>query len=433
MMYRNLKLLVCVLIFSLFYGISFAQDPTPDSWITDANGNYINNGEVKILGGRPITISPAGFIKIKGDTGGWANGFWFLGSSNTEFGGFGAFGGADTLNYYYIGPSYNSPYMTITNGGKVGIGATNPSSYTKLDIEGDKLLIRSTSNSWGQLQVANPIDNESTIAIAAGGTGSPGNDTTYIRQWIMGINPYGVGVDKFSITNKGLTTSAPFVILEGGNVGIGTTNPGAKLELSGTGGNQTPVLKITSTTGGSIFHWASSATAPNLVSGDHLIHIFGKAMSTRNSAHVGFRYVGDGSASNTLSFGLYAVDDIMNINGNGNVGIGTTNPTNKLDVNGTIRAKEIKVESNWSDFVFEDSYNLPSLNHVASYIKENKHLPDIPSAKEVEKEGLSMSQMMAKQMQKIEELTLYLIAMKKENESQSKKIAALEKELSDRK
>jgi hypothetical protein len=129
-------------------------------------------------------------------------------------------------------------------------------------------------------------------------------------------------------------------------------------------------------------------------------------MSTRNSAHVGFRYVGDGSVSNTLSFGLYAVDDIMNINGNGNVGIGTLNPTNKLDVNGTIRAKEVKVETNWADHVFQEDYNLPTLDTVESYIKENKHLPDIPSAKEVEEEGLSMSQMMAKQMQKIEELTL---------------------------
>jgi len=110
----------------------------------------------------------------------------------------------------------------------------------------------------------------------------------------------------------------------------------------------------------------------------------------------------------------------------GNVGIGTNTPQSKLTVNGTITAKEIKVESGWSDFVFEETCDLPSLNSVESYIKRNGHLPDIPSANEVEQQGLSVSEMLAKQMQKIEEMTLYLIQQKKENDRLKERVVMLE-------
>ena len=137
----------------------------------------------------------------------------------------------------------------------------------------------------------------------------------------------------------------------------------------------------------------------------------------------------------------YPVNDSISVGSgyfNGNVGIGTTSPQSKLAVNGTITTKEVKVtESGWSDFVFEDNYSLPNINQVESYIKENKHLPDIPSAMQVEEEGLSMAEMMKKQMQKIEELTLYVIEQNKRLENQNmelaaqnKKIVQLEKELS---
>jgi hypothetical protein len=117
----------------------------------------------------------------------------------------------------------------------------------------------------------------------------------------------------------------------------------------------------------------------------------------------------------------------MRITSSGNVGIGTTTPQSKLDVCGTIRATEVKVETGWCDFVFEDNYNLRSLDEVETHIKEHKHLPDIPSAKEIKENGLGVSEMLAKQMQKIEELTLYVIELKKENEAIKKKLAALKK------
>jgi hypothetical protein len=104
----------------------------------------------------------------------------------------------------------------------------------------------------------------------------------------------------------------------------------------------------------------------------------------------------------------------MIINGVGNVGIGTTNPTHKLAVNGTIKAKEIIVETTgWSDYVFADDYTLQPLSAVEAHIKTNKHLPGIPSAAEVATDGISLGDMQARLLAKIEELTLHQIAQQK--------------------
>ena len=101
-----------------------------------------------------------------------------------------------------------------------------------------------------------------------------------------------------------------------------------------------------------------------------------------------------------------------------NVGIGIENPNEKLVVNGKIKTQEIKVDlSGWPDFVFYDDYELPTLNEVEGYIKGKGHLKDIPSAQDVENNGVLLGEMNAKLLQKIEELTLYTIAQQKEIES----------------
>lgn len=114
-----------------------------------------------------------------------------------------------------------------------------------------------------------------------------------------------------------------------------------------------------------------------------------------------------------------------------NVGIGTTNPDKALTVNGTIRATEILVDSNvpHPDYVFDEDYDLATLKDVKTYINKNHHLPEIPSAAQVAKEGINLGEMNAKLLKKIEELTLYLIEKDIESETQKKTNTALYKQI----
>lgn len=101
----------------------------------------------------------------------------------------------------------------------------------------------------------------------------------------------------------------------------------------------------------------------------------------------------------------------------GKVGIQTNDPGNyELAVNGEIRAKEVRVETGWSDFVFEKDYVLRSLKEVETFISDKKHLPEIPSSQEVALNGINVGSINSKLLQKIEELTLYIIQMNKEIE-----------------
>ncbi|MHC0446345.1 hypothetical protein ACWA1F_13125 [Flavobacterium sp. 3-218] len=121
----------------------------------------------------------------------------------------------------------------------------------------------------------------------------------------------------------------------------------------------------------------------------------------------------------------------LSINEDLNVGIGTVNPQNKLDVKGTIHSQEVKVDmENWSDFVFKKEYNLPTLDQVEKHIEEKGHLENIPSEEEVLKNGINLGEMDTKLLQKIEELTLYSIQQNKKIEEQSKEIESLTERLS---
>lgn len=183
------------------------------------------------------------------------------------------------------------------------------------------------------------------------------------------------------------------------------------------------------------------------------------------------------NGSNNLSLQTNGTTRLTILNANGRVGINTTSPTEALDVNGSVKATSfmvgstplvssqwvtsasninyttgavsigtttapsgyklavggktvteevvVKLQGNWPDYVFEPDYNLMPLSELERYIKQNKHLPDVPEAKEVADKGIALGELNATLLKKVEELTLYLIELKKENETQQRQIETL--------
>jgi hypothetical protein len=314
---------------------------------------------------------------------------------------------------------------TFPGTGDVGIGTLNPENIEgwkkTLEIYGDlhsKILVSSDGVKTGLWNHASGYYG----ALAGGMIG------TYTEH-------------AFSI----LTNHSPKItVLPSGNVGVGTINPRARFDIGydisnhqlgsvlgrlsegdGTGeGTFLGVRGFTTTTSGGDAYKSFA-----------LEHSFyGKINNSINF----FR--GGDVEGGFIAFNTNKNLERMRIDGDGNIGIGTTAPKEKLSVNGKIRAHEIKVETaNWPDYVFAKDYALPSLKETEKHIQEKGHLPGIPSAAEVKSSGIDLGEMNAKLLKKIEELTLYLIEQnkrlnqqqedfQKEMSVQKKRIAQLEKQ-----
>lgn len=155
---------------------------------------------------------------------------------------------------------------------------------------------------------------------------------------------------------------------------------------------------------------------------------YGTAIGTLNATAANYAFAVLNNANPDGSSAPGGGKPLLFVRGDGNVGIGTSVPQAKLAVKGDVFALKIKVtQTGWADFVFHPDYKLPALQDVEQFVKEHRHLPEIPSQKDVERDGLDIGEINKKLLQKVEELTLYLIEMKKENDDLKKRMEAVEK------
>jgi hypothetical protein len=252
------------------------------------------------------------------------------------------------------------------------------------------------------------------------------------NNWIIYnmTGAYGNSLQFWAYTNT-TNLGAKLTITDAGNMGVGTQTPVAKLDVNGS-------LNVNGTANANSY--ISSIISTNEGGGFGLIN----PLKTAPDAASLWRIYNMTNAygSNSLQFWAYSnttnLGSKLTITDAGNMGIGIATPAAKLDVAGNVRIGSVtmpagyrlyveqgiltekvkvalKTAANWADHVFEPGYKLKSLNEVEAFIKNNQHLPGIPSAQQLVLDGgIDMNVMFAKQMEKIEELTLYLIEMKKE-------------------
>ena len=185
-----------------------------------------------------------------------------------------------------------------------------------------------------------------------------------------------------------------------GNVGIGIANPLFKVDISG---DQRIVGTAINSPGSGGGLTSGGVMRIENTANSYSLKIDGGMLQCEKPRTNGI----SGTSASILAINPYG----------GNVGIGTTDPgIYKLAVKGKIRSEEIVVETGWADYVFAEEYQLASLESVEKHIMENKHLQGIPSAATIQNEGLNLGAVQTKMMEKIEELTLYIIQLNKEIE-----------------
>jgi hypothetical protein len=220
-----------------------------------------------------------------------------------------------------------------------------------------------------------------------------------------------------------------------GKVGVGVTFPSAKLHVLGGGttlnaGNGylfTGDFIVQANTGGRNINMGAQIefAIPANVNGSNVYgqgRIITVAGNTVNANASGKMILGTRRYFNKLGTGAewYYGDDLI-IDAVGNIGIGVLYPDAKLTVDGSIKCEEVSVElvqGTGPDYVFEKEYNLLPLKELEAYINQNKHLPEVPSAKEMEANGLNLREMNLLLLKKVEELTLHLLEQNKINEQQ---------------
>lgn len=324
-------------------------------------------------------------------------------------------------NHLHFRPLGNAtPSVAFTAGGDVGVGTTTPahSIHTTGNVRSDgrKYYFGATQNLSG--------DNSSAVY-------SDANHST-VTQMIFRdkeLTPYGriVGAgngDYFTLhEGKGkpflqsyvdnyvrilITNSEKMRVLANGHVGVGITAPASRLHVVNSGTN---LMKVQSTGNNTILAMETIA---------------GKANSLRFLRNGASSFFINNTSGNDLQFRpLGNATPSVTFKANGNVGVGTNTPTYKFEVNGLTRTKEVIITlSNWPDYVFKDSYELPTLKDEAEYIQDNGHLSGFES--EADMEGkMTVGDVTKRQQEKIEQMMLHLIDMNKKMDQRDQQMDLL--------
>lgn len=299
-----------------------------------------------------------------------------------------------------IKKSLNVPDLTV--------GSSTDTSYKKLVIAG----ANKPTNPGSRRDISYEFSSAGK-AIVRAYRGSSWD--TYLQFMTSGVN------------NAGGTPVVRMHINQDGNIGLGTVGPSHHLQLSASGDVNN--MMFFENTGVPYSNFYIGNTSSNyIVTNQRQANV----VESYTNLHIGASNAGN------IYFETGRLSTVapvrMTILNNGSVGIGTSvTGTNKLAVEGTIAARKVKVTqvSPWPDYVFHDNYYLPSLKELALYISEHKHLPGMPDAAQIDKNGQDLGEMNRKLLEKVEELTLYIIQQQKKNEEQQTQIDMLIKKLTE--
>jgi hypothetical protein len=324
----------------------------------------------------------------------------------------------------------NGSNLSVT-GYNVGIGTTSPSA--PLSIASNTAGVR--VNSWVDMNSSvcglasigqNVFLNYNSTPTWANTHGSIGGSliqfgTCYGPAWndILFLRAAGTTGSIPTTANGGASMSETMRITSTGNVGIGTASPTKLLSVGTVGG----AIQA----GDNFSAQMSGHGNGRAIFGSNIYYDAGGVLRTVGN-HASYGYAGVQPQWGDITFyaagGATTTDAAitptprMIVQGStGNVGIGTAAPQYKLAVNGTMGAKEVIVTATgWSDYVFKPDYRLKSLKEIAQYIQENHHLPEIPAEAEVQEKGISVGEIQAKLLAKVEELTLHMIQAEERND-----------------
>ncbi|WP_281987687.1 tail fiber protein [Aquimarina aggregata] len=300
------------------------------------------------------------------------------------------------------------------NSGNVGIGTINPTS--NLHLVGDRPVIK----------LQNPLFDytENGFLGWLGGYDKSGNEVWWVGEGSGNKKLLGFFTERDGYDIKLYNKGKGLLVNNNGEIGIGTDVPTAKVDI------RNGHLYVGDETFANPASWGQTINIDDNVHSRILIEERTTGVQTSLWSHTGGN-ARVGTVSNH-DFGIMTKgkEKIM-IKTNGNVGIGTKSPDSKLTVKGKIHAEEVKIDLSVPapDYVFKKEYNLLSIAEVQQHIKDNGHLPNIPSAKEMEKNGVELGIMNMKLLEKIEELTLYTINQEKQLQQQKETNKALEDRL----